>query len=476
MDSNVKAVSELNTIFDRLGVPCKVCVTSEEGKHVRATKDMEKGFALVEEIPIVSWPAPSLLALSIPFCFHCLRLSRHHLSSAVSDAESPSVTPCSSLTCATGAAAAAALPESWSKCPDCVSYFCSSECQQASARVHRLLCSCLPELRASHSGSGGSGGKGADTVTASESPFPTTNSPAPISAPCAITLEALARGVAWVTHRLSYAIEREQLTHEVLQADYVQQQQQQQQESGHSASVGDMWSTASLNYQLFTQVVTPLNRLIGLPDNATIRNVPLASWIAQLRVLLADVCVEHLLVASGATLSSVQRHPLSFGEEEQQPAALAPVLLWPEALVQVLLSTDTLKTLLGQMVLNAHAVNDYVLPPVESASTGGFDWILKGGGLYSLLSCFNHSCVPNAVVSNVDGTHEIVLKATRPIRADEQVTITYIPLDPGTSTRAERQELLNNYFFTCRCPQCTMEVAEGEGVMSSPITRSSDAA
>ncbi|AYU78977.1 hypothetical protein, conserved [Leishmania donovani] len=443
MDPAAKAASELNTIFGRLGVLCEVCVTSAEGKHVKATASLEEGFALFEELPIVSWPSPSLLALSTPFCFQCLSLSSHQQSASETDAESPS--PASS----------AALPKSWSQCTHCASYFCSPECQQASSRVHRLLCSCLPVVRESHVGRDGSGDAEDVKLTATQSLSSAPSSLASSTTSSEITLEALARCVAWITHRLSYVIEQQQLAHEVLQADYVFQQKQQ---AGDSAR-GATWSTASLIYQLFTQVVAPFSRLISPPDNVEFDGASLASWMAKLRLLLAEQCATQLLVASGAPLSDVRRHTLVFDEHQQQQAVPAPTLLWAEALVQVIFSTDTLRTLVGQMVLNAHAINDYVLPPGEALSTGVFDWVLKGAGLYSLLSCFNHSCVPNAAVSTVDGTHEIVLKTTRPIRAGEPLTITYIPLTAGAASRAERQRRLRNYFFTCHCPRCDAEAA-----------------
>ncbi|KAG5478478.1 hypothetical protein LSCM4_04711 [Leishmania orientalis] len=451
MDPAVKAAGELNAIFGRLGVLCKVCVTSEEGKHVRATEDLEEGFSLVEELPVVSWPSPSLLALSIPFCFQCLRLSSHQLSAAVPDSVTPPATVSAPLRSAPGAAP---LPKSWSQCAQCASYFCSPECQQASARLHCLLCSCLSVVREGHCGSGGSSGAEVVTSKAAESISSAASLLTSSSTSSEITLEALARCVAWITHRLSSVIEQQQLTHEALQADYALQQRQAAGSASRAA-----WSTASLNYQLFTQVVTPFSRLVSPPDDVEFHGVSLGSWMAKLRFLLADRCVEQLLLASGASLRAVQRHTVAFDEDQQQQAVPAPALLWAEALVQVLLRTDTLRTLVGQMVLNAHAINDYVLPPGGDSSTGVFDWILKGAGLYSLLACFNHSCVPNAAVSAVDGTHEIVLKTTRPVRGGEPLTITYIPLNAGASTHAERQRQLRNYFFTCHCARCAMEGA-----------------
>lgn len=430
MDPAVKAATELNIIFHRLEVPCEVRVTPEAGKHVCATADLEAGVALVEELPIVSWPSASLLHLRLPFCFHCLRLASHHLSANHSPATSA------------GATASSALPQTWTSCAQCTSCFCSATCQQASARAHRLLCPSLGELRRPDSASA------ATTATVSSG----------------ITVESLARCVAWVVQRLSTVVEQQKLTYAVLQADYAAQRSA----AGAGCEGGSVaWSSDSLNYQLFTQVVAPFSRLISPPDSVRFEGVSLPAWSAKVRTLLAERCVKVLLVASGAPLGKLQLHSLDFSEKGTDESS-ASSLHWAEALVSTLFSTDTLRTLVGQMVLNAHGVNDYVLPASSScngevpegetapAARGTFEWILKGAGLYALLASFNHSCEPNSAVSSVEETHEIVLKTTRAVRAGEEITITYIPVTAST-TLAERQQLLKNYFFTCRCPRCVSE-------------------
>jgi hypothetical protein len=441
MDPAVKAAKELNAIFTRLEVPCEVCVTNEEGKHVKATSDLDGDVALVEELPIVSWPSTSLLNLRLPFCFHCLRISSHQLSAHEGDATSASPSSIHS---------APALPEKWMHCAQCDSCFCSVACQQASGRVHRLLCSSLSDLRRSPSPSSSSSSSSGASTAAS-----------------GISLEALARCVAWIAQRLSLIIGQQRLTHEALQADYNAQR-------GSDGSVttsntaSTQWSQDSLNYQLFTQVVAPFSRLISPPDSVQFDGVSLPAWLSVVRTHLADKCVKLLLVASGAPLGTLTLHPLHLDAEEGEGVSGGGIdgpfsLYWAEALVQVLFSTDTLRTLVGQMALNAHGINDYVLPLSGAATntagrshTGAFEWILKGAGLYALLSSFNHSCEPNAAVSSVADTHEIVLKTTRPVKAGEEISITYIPLTHSCSV-AERQQLLKHYLFTCGCPRCVRE-------------------
>ncbi|KPI87895.1 hypothetical protein ABL78_3005 [Leptomonas seymouri] len=438
MDPAVRAANELNAIFSRLEVPCEVCVTSEAGKHVRATADLDKDFTLVEELPIVSWPSALLLSLRQPFCFHCLRLATHELppsDGAAADAAN-ALRPPSTLP------TASALPEKWTCCAHCVSCFCSVDCQQASARLHRLLCPLLPKLRSACNSSSAAVNSG-------------------------ISVEALARCVSWVVQRLSLVIEQQKLTHEVLQADFNEQRNSSataDNDSGVSAEVlvQTTWSQNSLNSQLFTQVVAPFSRLISPPDSVQFNGVSLPAWISSVRSLLAESCVKILLVASGAPLGNLQLHPLHFDGESKDSSSStsqsSSPRYWAEALVQTLFSTDTLRTLVGQMVLNAHGVNDYYFPACAAgvappSATGRFEWFLKGAGLYALLSSFNHSCEPNAEVLNADGTNEVVLKTTRPVRMGEEITITYIPLTAST-TLAERRELLKNYFFTCHCPRC----------------------
>ncbi|XP_011100291.1 histone-lysine N-methyltransferase ATXR2 isoform X1 [Sesamum indicum] len=80
----------------------------------------------------------------------------------------------------------------------------------------------------------------------------------------------------------------------------------------------------------------------------------------------------------------------------------------------------------------------------------------QGTAFFPLQSCMNHSCIPNAKAfkreEDKDGQATIV--ALRPIFKGEEVTISYIDEDLPYD---ERQELLADYGFRCKCPRCIEE-------------------
>ncbi|CAB4304710.1 unnamed protein product [Prunus armeniaca] len=80
----------------------------------------------------------------------------------------------------------------------------------------------------------------------------------------------------------------------------------------------------------------------------------------------------------------------------------------------------------------------------------------QGTAFYPLQSCMNHSCSPNAKAfkreEDRDGQATII--ALKPISKGEEVTISYVDEDLPFE---ERQALLADYGFTCRCPKCLEE-------------------
>jgi hypothetical protein len=85
--------------------------------------------------------------------------------------------------------------------------------------------------------------------------------------------------------------------------------------------------------------------------------------------------------------------------------------------------------------------------------------------LHPYAALINHSCSYNAVIG-FDGD-ELFVKAIRPIKADEQVFISYI--DATNPPAIRRTELAERYFFDCRCPKCTNEV----GLDDKPVLTAS---
>ena len=74
-----------------------------------------------------------------------------------------------------------------------------------------------------------------------------------------------------------------------------------------------------------------------------------------------------------------------------------------------------------------------------------------GSGIFPFMSLLNHSCYPNVDTTAVD--NKIVLTVSRPIKAGEQIFITY-----GYSSVSykleERKQGLADYKFVCDCIAC----------------------
>ncbi|ONK61089.1 uncharacterized protein A4U43_C08F26140 [Asparagus officinalis] len=80
----------------------------------------------------------------------------------------------------------------------------------------------------------------------------------------------------------------------------------------------------------------------------------------------------------------------------------------------------------------------------------------QGTGFYPLQSCMNHSCCPNAQAfkRDEDKDGQAVILATRSISLEEEITISYIDEDVPFE---ERQALLADYGFRCKCQKCLDE-------------------
>lgn len=89
----------------------------------------------------------------------------------------------------------------------------------------------------------------------------------------------------------------------------------------------------------------------------------------------------------------------------------------------------------------------------ESGSIG------SARALYNDISRANHSCVPNANYQSHFSYLEGTLHALHPIKAGEEITISY--LDVLTSS-LERQAILAEYAFVCQCECCSLSVAKSK--------------
>lgn len=79
----------------------------------------------------------------------------------------------------------------------------------------------------------------------------------------------------------------------------------------------------------------------------------------------------------------------------------------------------------------------------------------EGVALYSLQSCCNHSCLPNAEPSFVYNSSKLSLVAVNDIKPDDEICISYLDeCNLERSRHSRRKELKMNYLFLCNCQKC----------------------
>ncbi|XP_031254563.1 histone-lysine N-methyltransferase ATXR2 [Pistacia vera] len=99
---------------------------------------------------------------------------------------------------------------------------------------------------------------------------------------------------------------------------------------------------------------------------------------------------------------------------------------------------------------------ELVTRPILDSLGDDYSICCQGTAFFPLQSCMNHSCCPNAKAfkreEDRDGQATIIARG--PISKGEEVTISYIDEDLPYE---ERQALLADYGFKCRCPKCLKE-------------------
>jgi len=80
-----------------------------------------------------------------------------------------------------------------------------------------------------------------------------------------------------------------------------------------------------------------------------------------------------------------------------------------------------------------------------------------GAGLFALASTFNHSCEPN--IGRYSLGDATFFRTSRPVKAGEELCISYIEAETLVETKRFRHQVLNRD-FTCTCRKCTIEEAE----------------
>ncbi|KAK3284558.1 hypothetical protein CYMTET_7798 [Cymbomonas tetramitiformis] len=104
------------------------------------------------------------------------------------------------------------------------------------------------------------------------------------------------------------------------------------------------------------------------------------------------------------------------------------------------LDMDTIVEVISKAHVNLHGVSD------AAGHT-------LGTGLFVGASQFNHSCLPNCVVSYIDGA--LTVRAISPVKKGEPLCIGYIELYQSREIR--RHSLMQSKSFHCECLRCSSQ-------------------
>ncbi|XP_052626369.1 histone-lysine N-methyltransferase ATXR2 isoform X1 [Lactuca sativa] len=99
---------------------------------------------------------------------------------------------------------------------------------------------------------------------------------------------------------------------------------------------------------------------------------------------------------------------------------------------------------------------DEITQPFLDALGEDYSVCCQGTAFFPLQSCMNHSCCPTAKAfkRDEDRDGQATILASRPIKKGEEITISYIDEDLPFN---ERQALLADYGFRCKCLKCIQE-------------------
>ncbi|CAH1423548.1 unnamed protein product [Lactuca virosa] len=99
---------------------------------------------------------------------------------------------------------------------------------------------------------------------------------------------------------------------------------------------------------------------------------------------------------------------------------------------------------------------DEITQPFLDALGEDYSVCCQGTAFFALQSCMNHSCCPTAKAfkRDEDRDGQATILASRPIKKGEEITISYIDEELPFE---ERQALLADYGFRCKCLKCIQE-------------------
>merc|ERR1712015_337711 len=113
---------------------------------------------------------------------------------------------------------------------------------------------------------------------------------------------------------------------------------------------------------------------------------------------------------------------------------------------------------------NSFEIHEYQVKEkeVEDKLFSVVDYQRVGAAMYPSTSLINHSCRPNA--NFFFKNDHIVVKSNQKISRGDQIFISYGPTVMSVrNVRKRRRELMANYGFLCKCPNCCEGDDQAEG-------------
>ncbi|XP_003487532.1 SET and MYND domain-containing protein 4 [Bombus impatiens] len=101
---------------------------------------------------------------------------------------------------------------------------------------------------------------------------------------------------------------------------------------------------------------------------------------------------------------------------------------------------------------NAHEISELAVPKGSNILAKAKSKFI-GGGVYSTVSLFNHSCNPGIIRYFIGTT--MVVRAIRTIPAGEEISENYGPIFTTTPEAERKRKLRVQYWFDCNCEACT---------------------
>jgi len=118
-----------------------------------------------------------------------------------------------------------------------------------------------------------------------------------------------------------------------------------------------------------------------------------------------------------------------------------------------------------------NAVTRNSRPATTSGIGGSSGFVQCSMVMFDAISACNHSCDPNAEVSQVSDEGEVTLYSLRAIDPGEEITICYgKPSMRWLPARCRQRALRKDWCFECSCEKCEAEIASGLAV-NKPMSR-----